>query len=295
MMPIGVRFWPEILTAGLAFGPSLPLVLYTSLAFRSDPILAQWQRQNLILSPNPVHYLAAWGLWFAPAAIGVIVWLRAGWRKRPSLLFLVVWLAVVPFLLYAPYNLQRRFAEGAQLPLVCLAVWALTAGLARAGRRPLRRAATISVTVLSLLSTPLILAGGAGVAANRAQPVYLPRDEIEAFRWVGLNAPPGAAVLSSFRVGNALPAYAPVRVYLGHGPETAFADRKQEEVEAFFSAGGDDDFRRSLLRRAEIEYVIQPASDLPANQFDLATAPYLRLQASFGEYTIYRVIGEGGA
>ncbi len=101
-------------------------------------------------------------------------------------------------------------------------------------------------------------------------------------------------MLATFDVGNALPAYAPVVVYLGHGPETAYADRKKSEVEAFYRAGTSDVVRQALVREAGIEYVVfdQPAGP---SSFDPATAAYLKKEFTSGDFSVYSVQTVGGA
>ncbi|MBI4769224.1 MAG: hypothetical protein HY784_02120, partial [Chloroflexi bacterium] len=101
---------------------SAPMVSYTALAFALDPALRQWGAQNVIRSPHPLHYLLAYGLLLIPAAVG----LRRLWRRdRFRAAFLAGWVAVLPLLLYAPYNLNRRFAEGFFAALAALAVLGL--------------------------------------------------------------------------------------------------------------------------------------------------------------------------
>jgi hypothetical protein len=270
---------------------SLPMVLYTAFAFRADPILAQWGRQNVLVSPEPWHYLLAWGLWLAPAALFLLRWKGAWRRSRPDILFLVAWLAVAPLLLYLPISIQRRFAEGVQLPLVCLAALGLTTGLSRLAPRTARRLLAGAVIALSLPTTLVLLAGGLLVATRPAPPVFLPRDEIEAFRWLGLHAEPGSAVLARFEVGNALPAFAPVRVYLGHGPETAFADRKQAEVQAFFDELPDPEAEMGLLRQAGIDFVVYGPRIPHERGFPIVgLSKYLRTEIVSGDFGVARVV-----
>jgi hypothetical protein len=277
-----------LIAASVAGGVSAPLAAYTSYVFHADPILAQWQRQNIISSPPPLDYLLGWGLWLLPALLFLALCLRRSCRAKDRVLFLVGWLAVVPIMVYLPYNLQRRFAEGAQLPLVCLGVLGLTAGLRGRLRRGAQRMLAAAAAALSVPGTLILLVGGFQAATRPGPPMFVPGAEIAAFRWIGQHVAPGSAVLTTFEIGNALPAYAPVIVYLGHGPETAFEARKQGEVDRFFQMGDDEDFRRALLQAGSIRYVL---ADRPpdAEGFNPSEAPYLQLEMSAGEYEVYRV------
>ena len=51
-------------------------------------------------------------------------------------------------------------------------------------------------------------------------PVFHPRPLADSFEWSAEHLPEGALVLASYETGNILPAYAPVRVVVGHGPES---------------------------------------------------------------------------
>jgi len=98
--------------AGLAVLISAPIVAYSAWAFTSDPVYATWATQNRILSPHPLHYLAAYGVLLVLAAFAA----RDAWREEGRGWFPLAWVGVVPVLVYLPFNLQRRLVEGVQFP-----------------------------------------------------------------------------------------------------------------------------------------------------------------------------------
>ena len=53
-----------------AVAVSSPIVIYTMVAFGTDPVIKQWTSQNLITSPHPLHYLLAYGLILGLIALG---------------------------------------------------------------------------------------------------------------------------------------------------------------------------------------------------------------------------------
>ncbi|MEA3377948.1 MAG: hypothetical protein U9R72_17310, partial [Chloroflexota bacterium] len=115
--------WGRAALAGIAVVISAPIVVYSGWRFMSHPVYWAWGAQNQILSPHPLHYVAAYGVPLALAAFAV----GDAWRsKRPAWLALA-WVGVVPLLVYLPFNLQRRLVEGVQVPLSLLAA----KGLAR--------------------------------------------------------------------------------------------------------------------------------------------------------------------
>jgi hypothetical protein len=275
--------WYHDVWAGLVLGAlSAPMVLYTLFVLSADPVLRQWNAQNQLPSPSPVHYLLAYGIWLAVAIPG---W-RVLWRRQPRLALLAGgWVAVAPFLLYAPVPIQRRLIEGIQLPLAALAVLGLTVALRR-----LRRW-LVPVVATCLLPTSVLLWLGAVLAAQvPAEPIFHSADQVAAFAWLAHHALPGQAALSAFETGNALPAYAPLVSYIGHGPETVFLAAKAPRVAAFYCAATPDTVRLALLSDGRIAYVIAGPHERALGDFDPGHAGYLQLRFQRGAYSVYEVM-----
>jgi hypothetical protein len=274
--------WARELRAAVILGLfSAPLVVYTVYELSSDPVLRQWSAQNQLPSPSAIHYLLAYGLWLAVAVPG---W-RVLWRRQPRLALLAGgWIALTPLLLYIPVSVQRRLIEGVELPLVALVVLGLTVAL----RRTRRWLAPVVVS-LSLPTTALLFLGALLAARQPAEPIFHPADEVAAFGWLAENAAPGQAVLSAYATGNALPAYAPVLAYLGHGSETVSFASKAARVTAFYKAATPDAERQALLADGRIAFVIFGPHERAIGAFDPAEAAYLQPRAQTGDYSVYQV------
>ncbi|NJN97838.1 MAG: hypothetical protein HC875_29045 [Anaerolineales bacterium] len=138
-------FWAKLITVILL---SLPVLMYDAYIFATNPVLRVWNQQNLILSPEPWHYLLAYG----PLLLLAGYSLKRLWPQlvaeikasdnfaRCKILCLLGWCLVFPVLVYLPFNLQRRLVVGVQLPLAILAAYgvvhltqALRPGLAASG------------------------------------------------------------------------------------------------------------------------------------------------------------------
>jgi hypothetical protein len=275
-------WYHDVRTAIVLVLLSAPLVLYTVFVLSSDPIMRQWSAQNQLPSPAPLHYLLAYGVWLAVAAPG---W-RLLWRGQPRLALLAGgWIAAIPFLLYMPVSVQRRLIEGVQLPLAALAVLGLTV----AARR-FRRWLTPLVLGLTTPTAALLWLGALLAARVPAEPIFHPADQLAAFAWLAKNAQPGQAVLSAYETGNALPAYAPLVAYIGHGSETAFLAAKLPRVAAFYQAATPAADRLALLGDGRIAYVIFGPWERALGDFDPAGAPYLQLHDQSGAYLVYEVV-----
>ncbi len=210
--------------------PSLPIVLYTVLLFQSDPVYQQWSNQNLILSPPPLDFVIGWGLLVLPALFGLRLL-----RRRNALVWgwVVVWLLVLPFLLYAPFNLQRRTSEAIQLPLIGLALLGISIG-GRRYRNVRKRWGPLLLLAMLLPSSALLLIGGTLAVYRPSEPLFIRQSQADVFACIANTLPTGSTVLARYEIGNPLPAYASLVSFIGHGPETVFLAEKRNAVEKFF-------------------------------------------------------------
>lgn len=184
----------------------------------------------MILSPHPLHYLLAYGLLLPFAIIGIYGVFTKGDIQGH---LLAGWLILFPFLIYIPYNLQRRLAEGVWVVFVILSVKSVEVW--QESRLNIRRTRLFkSAAVLLFPSTMLLFMGGLLAAGQPREPLFLPNDVVKVFLSLRQHADPGAVVLSSFDIGNALPAWAPFRVVIGHGPESVGLSELSQQVTAFY-------------------------------------------------------------
>ena len=245
-----------------------------------DPFLQTWARQNRVLSPPPVDYLLAYGV-----AIGLAVW--SVWRSVRHRLFRawlpLAWAAALPILAYAPVNLQRRLPEGTWIALLILAALGVDQL-----KRPSWAAAVFAG--ISLPSTVLLMFGGISTALAPRQPPFFPAAEARAADWLRLSANRGDVVLSAYPVGNRLPARAPVRVVIGHGPETAHVAELLPAVGRFYSSA-DDDERRQLLAEQSVTYVFWGPAERELGDWDPGQLPDLIRVYEDQGYEVFRVGG----
>lgn len=212
----------------VAAGITLPLFAFYTLTFTFNPAFAAWSGQNLLASPPPLQYLLA----YLPLGLLALFGIRRIWRQpgiRAALL--IGWVLIVPILVYLPINVQRRMSEAVIVPLAILAAAGLRA-LAERGVPGIVRGAAVTVT---LLTSALLLLGGALAALTPATPLFRPADEIAAFDWLNAHSQPGEIVLSAVETGNVLPAWTHLRTYMGHGPETINWQFKTNRLEYFYS------------------------------------------------------------
>lgn len=287
--------WREVWLAAIPAFISASVVAYSLWVFNSDPVYEVWSSQNLILSPHPFHYLAAYGVPLLLAAFAV----RKAWRSEKPVWLALAWVGVVPFLVYLPFNLQRRLVEGVQVPLSLLAALGLaqitnfksqianSKSKVASGRRWL----LVGVVLFALsLTNVMLVAGNARVLRFRSTPVYRDGGEIAALDWLSERIDAGDVVLSSYETGNYLPARALARVFVGHGPETVRFYEKKALMLRFFDATTDDVWRQGLLEEYSIDYVFWGSAERQVGDFDPGAAPYLQAIYGASGYAIFKVV-----
>ncbi|HLE52346.1 MAG TPA: hypothetical protein VI755_09795 [Anaerolineales bacterium] len=261
----------------------VPLLLYTFVSFLFDPFLKAWTAQNTIPSPHPFHYLLAFGVLLPFTLIGISYLLK----RNPWLGSMpAVWVLSLPALAYAPFNLQRRLPEGIWVALVTLGMLPFDRLKVRTFKRSI---ILVSVIMVSIGSTLFLLMGGIKAAARPGWPLSRPSDEVAMFVYLAQQAEPDAVVLTAFETGNALPAWSPQRVVIGHGPESANFKETQRRLSEFFEPGTSDAARIALLEEASVEYILWGPAERDLGGWDPGKASYLLRVFKQGEYSLFEV------
>jgi hypothetical protein len=241
-----LRDW--ITRASVAVAITIPFILYSALSFAFDPVLRQWSAQNVLPSPPFWQYLLSYSVLLLPALAGALLALRAGDRW----LLPVGWALIFPVMIYLPVGVQRRLVEGFWVVPVVLALIFVEKKLAGVARR-----AGLAFAMALLLPASMLFAAWATAhSLSPAAPAFLPAAEVSAFEWLDANAGSNAVVLSDFSAGNALPAYARLVSFIGHGPETLNGGQKQLLVHAVFDGTRPEADRLAALRQTGARYVL---------------------------------------
>ncbi|MBN1954969.1 MAG: hypothetical protein JW900_07945 [Anaerolineae bacterium] len=277
--------WREARLALLPLLIPAPVVLYSVWVFASDAVYASWAAQNLIRSPHPLHYLAAFGLLLALGALAA----RRTWREEGPGWTMLAWIAVVPLLAYLPVNVQRRLVEGVQIPLSLLAARGVV-GLARPGTR--LQAITLPLLVVLSLTNGVLVGGSCLAVTLQSPPIFRDIREVAALDWLNDRVQADDVVLAAYETGNYLPVRVGARVFVGHGPESVNCAEKKRLVARFFDPATSDVWRRELLAEYQIDWVFWDPPTQALGDFDPRGAPYLELVYQDGEYAILQVAEE---
>ncbi len=301
--------WRDLLLLGLFMVPGI--AYYRALTGWS-PNFSFWESQNVTRTLGLRAVVIGFAPFLALALLGLSRFIRARALDDRHLL-VVLWLAV-NFGLNFSYPLvyfEARMSQGLIFPLAALAAWGLF-GTAVPAARPRRAAWAAALLVATVPTHFLWVSEQMGVIRGLgSHPVpdgiaregddvgrltrsintgiVLHREQIEAMEFLG-NARGTPLVLSSGGIGLVLPAFAPVKAYLGHSGLTPDYDRKRRTYARFFywprTTGAE---RRAILAGEGIDYVWFGPEELSGGKFDPVTEPCLRMVFRNGLYRIYRI------
>jgi hypothetical protein len=265
--------------------PVVPLAVYYAAVVIYNPAMAEWSSQNVTAAPSPLVLVIGFALPLILAAPGIYRAIREPDAHDDR--FMLVWLGVMLVAVYLPTNIQRRFAIGMMLPLAYFATRALEAFWFQrfSNRRWRYRMLVIALPVMAFTHLFVLFVPLLPALINRpenAQGLFLERDYLPVFEWIGLRTTPDDVVLASEDVSQWLPGWSSVRVVYAHPFETLHADEKKQQVADWYSTDADC---AGLLEQYHVKYVIYGPEE--ARLGDAPCLDSLQQVARSGEVTIY--------
>lgn len=284
----------RILKIILAVLGGAPLLVYDYWITLSDPVIANWNAQNLTPSPpwwdllislSPVLWLALLGVWWVFERTDLSTQSRSGIDRKNGKIALVVWAALGLLLVYIPFSLQRRFMMGLYIPLAGLAALGLEKLVTNNPKRYRLWAVVLFVLIIPT-NLIVVLAGVHGARTHDAK-LYLSQAESQALDWITKGTDPDALILSSPELGGFTPALTGRRVIYGHPFETINADQEKAAVVDYLSGSMTLAEERLFLAGRGVDYVFYgPREQAFDGELDVGDFSVVFLT---GDVTIYQV------
>ena len=304
------REWHPPLVVSLVW---LPAFIYNVIVFRTNPVMRAWDLQNLMPTPDWKKLVIALGISLILSVVALLALRRWG---RPLLLMLA-WAVSIMVCVHLPLRFQYRTIGGINMPLASLAAaaLALVAAPRLAGLRrflggegdPVDRHGWRCLILAALIApvwfaTPFYLLRDEWANIRRVTyPAWLKAEEVEGLAYLEKSTPPQSTILASYEMGNWIPPYTGRRCVLGHYALTVDAKLKGEQIKRFFSAGPEDDpWRREILRRWNVGYLLYGSFERRLGDFDPASRGWLEKVFATGtgpggQLTIYSVVPSQGS
>lgn len=225
------RFKQLLVFAGIVIIP----FIYTSLIFM-QPQYSAWNEQNTLDTPKLIHVISGYGLMFF-CFVGFLFYSK---KWSPETRFIIFWIVSVLILIYSPFNIQRRFLEGAHIP------FGIITGLFLFRSLKLRPVLVYMILLLMLPTNAYLYTLKFDADESRGSypygvMSYIENEEHEALLWLADNIEEGAVVYSTYGIGNYIPAYMNSRVYLGHWAQTINVEQKHDDIDEMYRTGAFPD------------------------------------------------------
>ena len=227
------------------------VLVYQFIVLRTDPVLREWDIQNITLTPPIWNILVS----FSPVlllAIGMIIYLIRSDQVAEHKL-LVVWFVAGLILAYFPFQLQRRFLLGYYIPAASLG--AIAIGWAYRQKRKLFRTAAMLVVTASFITNLVIISSTVKEIGKRNPDLFYPVSMQTAFEWMLNNRPAENVILSAPRTGAFIPGETGWRVVYGHHVETPDAYNTQLTLEQIFYGMKSTDEIMEYIETIGADYV----------------------------------------
>lgn len=262
-------------------------LLYQFFSIQNDPMLAQWNLQNITTAPEIYDFMVS----FSPALVlaGVAVW-----RNRKNSGFfsdnipLIAWIAGGIILLYFPFDLQRRFLSGYFIPVVLIGFYLFDQ--LESPRQKKTATLVAGIVGASLITNLVVLAGTFTGIRSYDSHFFLTHDEAEAISWMDASAADSAVVLSSPALGSFIPARTDLKVVYGHPYESIQAEEREEKITQFYTGAFAGEDVKAWLRAMNIHFVV-----FGPREWEIGSNPDLSILIpvkQFGEVQIFLVEDE---
>lgn len=238
----------QLLAIGLF---SLPFAWFYWSSISTDPLLQQWNSQNLTQSPVWWDVLAAFSPGIPVVSVGVFLRKWDIFKKHQELW---IWLFVGFGCLLLPFQLQRRFLIGIYIPLTMLA-WYILSELNSLISTIIVNRIKIGYQILIFPTTILIILLGIFGILQKSPYYFLNRLEVQAINWLQNNGSNESIVFTDPQTSLFIPGMANRRVVYGHPYETPNANTKQGYFDVCLQDFSSDPCKQ-ILHEENVKYFV---------------------------------------
>lgn len=284
-----------MLKVGIVLAGGALAMLYNMYIIASEPVIAEWLKQNLVYSPSLRNYFWGYGMLLPLWLVGAVQLWRTKRNDSLWMLFLI-WSAVVWIILYLPLDLNRRFINAFHIPLALIASvgflrvyrYFKQSAVQKFGASLLVWGAVLSslgfFLFVNLYFTPSVYGYGY---------YYITAEEQQVIDFLAYDSTPGQGLLTSDeKLTFTLTSQLDRPVFRGHDHQTPHVLLKQQQVDWFFAdqdTGRSTERKRAFLNDARIAYVIVNTNRMSAIPKWIDKAPFLENVFHTDHLTVYRV------
>ncbi len=289
---------------GIAALVPLPMVLYYVYMFYRGPLGPSWSQ----VATNPPRLLADI-IWLGLPFLLCIIFFEGFSRLRhmkPSTILLVLWVLLAFVLQQTEPYLKGTFETVYGLLVVPPIL--ITGGPLRRIYKSLSRTAVFSRTVPEHWSperrkyvAAVLFIGFCSLSniafvgtlftrlTDRPYPYYLSTNVCESMRWLDEHADCRDTILATHPMGQYIPRLTGARAFTGHFVLTINFSEKNRLVERFYGTRGDDAFKRQLVQKYDVRFVLLSPFEKRPNGMVPSDHPWLVRVFARGDVSVYEV------
>ncbi|MBW6472294.1 MAG: hypothetical protein K0B14_04145 [Anaerolineaceae bacterium] len=234
--------------------PAGGIGFYQYFTIRNDPVLNNWNLQNVTQTPSIINLLFS----FSPFIIGILILFITLWKKKiileNSTYLLVAWIVLALFMAFIPFNLQRRFLVGIYLPIV-IVFWNLLREYFSTNKKKKIKFTIFVLIGIVLPSNLLLFSGSVNAIANHDPIFFMNENIVKAIEFLDNNAEEETVILANEENGLIIPALARFKVVYGHPFESINAEDTRIFVSDFWMDKLSDEQSRNFLEEYNVDYI----------------------------------------
>ncbi|MBT4648182.1 hypothetical protein HOC11_08005 [archaeon] len=252
----------NIIKFNLIFGLiNLPALIYIFYLYTQIETLISWNKQNILTTP-PIQTIILG--FFIPLGFAILYLIHKIVNKKNISDFeyiLYFWITATFILIYMPFNIQSRFLEGVNIPIMIIGALGFSKCIDYLSEYiKWKKLKPISIILIFLLISPtsflwlekIITTSQFNNAHDTYIPLYLEKTELEAMNWLKENTDSEEIVISKYRIGNYIPRVSGNRVFFGHWAQTINFETKKKLVQNFYS---NETQRNEIIENYNIKFI----------------------------------------
>lgn len=284
-----------MLKAAIVLAGGTIAMLYNLHIIASEPVIAEWLKQNLVYSPPLHNYLWGYGALLPLWLVGTVQLWRTK-RDNPLWMLFLIWSVIIWVLLYLPLDLNRRFTNAFHIPLALIASVGFLR-IYRYVRQPIIRKFGVGLflwgAVLSSLGFFFFVSLYFAPNVYGYGYYYSTVEERQVIDFLARDSAPGQGFLTSdTKLAFTLTSQLNRPVFRGHDHQTPQVLLKQQQVDWFFADQDTDratERKQTFLQDARIAYVIVNTNRLSIVPQWIGAAAFLEKVFYTDNLTVYRV------
>lgn len=237
--------------------------LYLIWLYFTDEVFKEKGQTMLNVMPDWHISLLSYGAVLAFAIVSVFFFKKNYKKYEEKYGLLILWAVVQFMLIFLPIiNYRRRLVEGLFIPLSILAVIGMFNLYVRIKNKFILKIFK-NKFILAVLFFIFIFASNIYVVgidivyfALNLPHFYYSDNLKESFTWIKDNIKNDEVILSTYNVGNFIPAYTGRTTYVGHGDETLGFEIKKDLTKDFFIKDQAINEKVNFLINSDIDYVL---------------------------------------